>query len=302
MAWSERDVPDQTGRIVVVTGANSGIGRETARVLARKGAHVVLAVRDREKGEAARADITSSEPQAKVAVQPLDLASLKSVATFADEFGAAHQRLDLLINNAGVMVPPFGHTADGFEQQFGINHLGHFALTGHLLALLRRTEGARVVTVSSLAHRFRALDFDNLNAEKGYSPWTAYGYSKLANLLFMRELQRRYHDGPDSLRSAAAHPGFTKTDLQRHTAMVRLMMKVPGMAQESLAGALPTLYAATAPDVAGGDYFGPGGLFEMAGPPVRAFLSSRVRNDETAQHLWEVSERLTDVTYTVNEG
>ena len=302
MAWSERDVPDQTGRIVVVTGANSGIGRETARVLARKGAHVVLAVRDREKGEAARADITSSEPQAKVAVQHLDLASLKSVATFADEFGAAHQRLDLLINNAGVMVPPFGHTADGFEQQFGINHLGHFALTGRLLALLRRTEGARVVTVSSLAHRFRALDFDNLNAEKGYSPWTAYGYSKLANLLFMRELQRRYHDGPDSLRSAAAHPGFTKTDLQRHTAMVRLMMKVPGMAQESLAGALPTLYAATAPDVAGGDYFGPGGLFEMAGPPTGAFLSSRVRNDETAQRLWEVSERLTGVTYAVNEG
>ena len=302
MAWSERDVPDQTGRIVVVTGANSGIGRETARVLARKGAHVVLAVRDREKGEAARADITSSEPQAKVAVQHLDLASLKSVATFADEFGAAHQRLDLLINNAGVMVPPFGHTADGFEQQFGINHLGHFALTGRLLALLRRTEGARVVTVSSLAHRFRALDFDNLNAEKGYSPWTAYGYSKLANLLFMRELQRRYHDGPDSLRSTAAHPGFTKTDLQRHTAMVRLMMKVPGMAQESLAGALPTLYAATAADVAGGDYFGPGGLFEMAGPPVGAFLSSRARNDETAQRLWDMSERLTDVTYTVNEG
>ena len=298
MAWSEHDVPDQTGRIAVVTGASSGIGLETARVLARKGAHVVLAVRNREKGEAARADITRAEPQAKVAVQHLDLANLESVETFAEEFGAAHQRLDLLINNAGVMVPPFGRTADGFEQQFGINHLGHFALTGRLLPLLQRTEGARVVTMSSLAHRFRPLDFENLNAEKGYSPWTAYGYSKLANLLFMRELQLRYHDGPNSLRSAAAHPGFTKTDLQRHTAMVRLMMKVPGMAQESLAGALPTLYAATAPDVAGGDYFGPGGLFEMAGPPARAFLSSRVRNDETAQRLWEVSERLTGVTYT----
>lgn len=302
MAWSEHDVPDQTGRTAVVTGAGSGIGRETARVLARKGAHVVLAVRDREKGEAARADITGSEPQAKVAVQHLDLASLKSVATFADEFGAAHRRLDLLFNNAGVMVPPFGHTADGFEQQFGINHLGHFALTGRLLALLRRTEGSRVVTVSSLAHRFRPLDFDNLNAEKGYSPWTAYGYSKLANLLFMRELQHRYHDGPDSLRSAAAHPGFTKTDLQRHTAMVSLMMKVPGMAQDSLAGALPALYAATTPDVAGGDYFGPGGMFEMAGPPVRAFLSSRARNDETTQRLWEVSERLTGVTYPTGRG
>ena len=302
MAWNERDVPDQAGRIAVVTGASSGIGRETARVLARQGAHVVLAVRDREKGEAARADITRSEPQAKVAVQHLDLASLKSVATFADEFGAAHRRLDLLINNAGVMAPPFGHTADGFEQQFGTNHLGHFALTGRLLALLRRTEGSRVVTVSSLAHRFRPLDFDNLNAEKGYSPWTAYGYSKLANLLFMRELQHRYHDGPGSLCSSAAHPGFTKTDLQRHTAMVRVMMKVPGMAQESLAGALPTLYAATAPDVAGGDYFGPGGLFEMAGPPGKAFLSSRVRNDETAQRLWEVSERLTGMTYATGEG
>ena len=297
MAWSERDVPDQAGRIAVVTGASSGIGRETARVLARQGAHVVLAVRDREKGEAARAGITRGEPQAKVVVQHLDLASLKSVATFADEFGAAHRRLDLLINNAGVMAPPFGHTAEGFEQQFGTNHLGHFALTGQLLALLRRTEGSRVVTVSSLAHRFRPLDFDNLNAEKGYSPWTAYGYSKLANLLFMQELQHRYHDGPGSLRSSAAHPGFTKTDLQRHTAMVRVMMKIPGMAQESLAGALPTLYAATAPDVAGGDYFGPGGLFEMAGPPGKAFLSSRVHNDETAQRLWEVSERLTGVTY-----
>lgn len=302
MAWSEHDVPDQTGRIDVVTGANSGIGLETARVLARKGAHVVLAVRNREKGEEARADITRAEPQAKVTVQHLDLADLESVATFAEEFGTAHQRLDLLINNAGVMVPPFGRTADGFEQQFGTNHLGQFALTGRLLPLLRRTEGARVVTVSSLAHRFRRLDFDNLNAEKGYSPWTAYGYSKLANLLFMRELQRRYHDGPNSLRSAAAHPGFTKTDLQRHTAMVRFMMKVPGMAQESLAGALPTLYAATAPDVAGGDYFGPGGLFEMAGPPARAFLSSRVRNDETAQRLWEVSERLTGVTCAIGEG
>ena len=302
MAWSEHDVPDQTGRIAVVTGANSGIGLETARVLARKGAHVVPAVRNREKGEAARADITRAEPQAKVAVQHLDLADLESVETFAEEFGAAHQRLDLLINNAGGMVPPFGRTADGFEQQFGTNHLGHFALTGRLLPLLRRTEGARVVTVSSLAHRFRRLDFDNLNAEKGYSPWTAYGYSKLANLLFMRELQRRYHDGPDSLRSSAAHPGFTKTDLQRHTAMVRLMMKIPCMAQDSLAGALPTLYAATAPNVAGGDYFGPGGLFEMAGPPVRVFLSDRTRNDETAQRLWEVSERLSGVTYATGEG
>lgn len=297
MAWSEHDVPDQTGRIAVVTGANSGIGLETARVLARKGAHVVLAVRNREKGEEARADITRAEPQAKVVVQHLDLADLESVATFAEEFGAAHQGLDLLINNAGVMVPPFGRTADGLELQFGTNHLGHFALTGRLLPLLRRTGGARVVTVSSLAHRFRRLDFDNLNAEKGYSSWTAYGYSKLANLLFMRELQRRYHDGPDSLRSSAAHPGFTETDLQRHTAMVRLMMKIPCMAQDSLAGALPTLYAATAPNVAGGDYFGPGGLFEMAGPPVRAFLSSRARNDETARRLWEVSERLSGVTY-----
>ena len=302
MAWSERDVPDQTGRIAVVTGASSGIGLETARVLARKGAHVVLAVRNREKGEAARADITRTEPQAKVAVQHLDLANLESVETFADELGATHQRFDLLINNAGVMVPPFGHTADDFEQQFGINHLGHFALTGRLLSLLQRTEGARVVTVSSLAHRFRPLDFENLNAEKGYSPWTAYGYSKLANLLFMRELQRRYHDGPNSLRSAAAHPGFTKTDLQRHTAMVRLMMKVPGMAQESLAGALPTLYAATAPDVAGGDYFGPGGMFEMAGPPARAFLSVSARNDETTRRLWDLSERLTGVTYAIGEG
>ena len=297
MAWTERDVPSQTGRVAVVTGANSGIGLETARVLARKGAQVVLAVRDRARGEAARAEIVRRDPQADAAVRPLDLASLESVKAFADGFAAEHDRLDLLINNAGLMMPPFGRTADGFEQQFGVNHLGHFALTGRLLPLLLPVAGARVVTVSSVMHRYRRLDFDNLNAENGYSPLTAYGYSKLANLLFMRELQRRCRRGPDSLRSTAAHPGATRTHLQRHSARVRWAMKVPFLSQAPAAGARPTLYAATAGDVAGGDCFGPGGPFELTGPPAPAYMNRHARDDAAARRLWALSERLTGVVF-----
>ena len=297
MAWTERDVPAQAGRVAVVTGANSGIGLETARVLARQGAQVVLAVRDRARGEAARDDVARRDPAAAATVRTLDLASLESVQAFADGFAGDHGRLDLLINNAGLMMPPFGRTADGFEQQFGINHLGHFALTGRLLPLLLRTAGARVVTVSSLAHRYGRLDFDNLNAEKRYSPTAAYGYSKLANLLFMRELQRRCHRGPDSLLSTAAHPGATRTRLQRHSPLIRRVMKLPFISQDAAAGAWPTLYAATAADVAGGDYFGPGGPFEMTGPPAPAFMSRHARDDDGARRLWDLSERLTGVAF-----
>lgn len=299
MPWSEHDVPDQTGRIAIVTGANSGIGLETARTLAQKGAHVVLACRNKENGEAACADITQGDPQAKVEFQHLDLSSLASVKNFAASFTTAHQRLDLLINNAGLMMPPLGRTVDGFELQFGTNHLGHFALTGQLLRTLLQTDGSRVVTVSSILHRYGPLDFNNLNAEKSYSPQKAYGYSKLANLLFMRELQRRCRQSSSATLSSAAHPGSTRTNLQRYAGMFRWTMKFPLMAQESPAGALPTLYAATAKDVAGGDYFGPQGLFEMTGPPAKAYMSKHARNDESAKKLWELSEQLTGVTYSI---
>ncbi len=300
MAWSEKDILDQTGRVAIVTGANSGIGLETARVLAQKGARVILACRNKEKGEAACANILQSAPQAKIEFQPLDLSSLEFIKTFAENFTAIHQNLDLLINNAGVMmVPALERTADGFERQFGTNHLGHFALTGRLLALLLKTENSRVVTVSSVMHRYSPMQFDNLDAEKKYSPNKAYSYSKLANLLFMRELQRRYHTEKGPLLSTAAHPGSTRTNLQQYKPSFRVMMSFPFMAQDPPAGALPTLYAATAGDVSGGDYFGPGGPFEMTGPPARAYMSKHARNDENAQRLWELSERLTGVTYAI---
>lgn len=300
MPWSEQDVPDQTGRIAIVTGANSGIGLETARILAQKGAHVVLACRNKEKGEAACADIIQSDPQARVEFQHLDLSRLESVKTFAEDFTATHQNLDLLINNAGIMMLPcLGKTADGFEQQFGTNHLGHFALTGRLLPPLLQTANSRVVTVSSVLHRYGPLHFDNLNAEKSYAPQRAYGYSKLANLLFMRELQRRYHKEPGALLSTAAHPGSTRTNLQQYKPSLRFIMSLPLMAQEPPAGALPTLYAATAEDVAGGDYYGPQNMFEMTGPPAKASMSKHARNDENAKKLWTLSEQLTGVTYAM---
>lgn len=299
MPWGEREVPEQTGRIAIVTGANSGIGFETARVLAQKGARLVLACRNREKGEAACANIKQHAPQAKVECQLLDLASLESIKAFAEGFTAAGQRLDLLINNAGLMMPPLGRTADGFELQFGTNHLGHFALTGRLLPVLLQTAGSRVVTVSSILHRYGPLDFHNLNAEKGYSPTRAYGYSKLANLLFMRELHRRCHNASSSLLSVAAHPGSTRTNLQQYASIIRWSMTLPFMAQEAPAGALPILYAATASEVSGGDYYGPQGWFELTGPPGKASMSKHARDDEAAGKLWELSEKLTGVTYLI---
>ncbi len=230
MSWSEKDAPDQSGRIAIVTGANSGIGLETVRVLAQNGAHVILACRNQEKGEAACADIMTCALQGKVEFQPLDLASLESVKTFAEDFSAAHQRLDLLINNAGLMMPPFSRTVDGFETQFGTNHLGHLALTGRLLQTVLQTAGSRVVTVSSLAHRYGPINFRKPNTEKGYSPIKAYGYSKLTNLLFMRELQRRCTQESNSTLSVAAHPGSRRTNLQQYSALFRWSMKLPFLA------------------------------------------------------------------------
>ena len=293
MSWSEDDIPDLSHRVAVVTGANSGIGFETARALAAKGARVILGCRSRTKGPQAAHRIREVVPDADVHFISLDLASLAGVGMFAKEVGVEVDRIDILCNNAGVMMPPLDYTKDGFELQFGINHLGHFALTAHLLPLLSATPGARVVTVSSLMHLVGRIDFGDLSAMKSYNATLAYGQSKVANLLFMRELARRLENARVDVISAAAHPGSTRTELQRHSDLMQLAVRF--FAQHAAAGALPTLYAATAPGVRAGDYFGP--MFGIVGPPARARSSPYSRDKEVAGRLWEVSEDLTGVTF-----
>lgn len=297
MAWSEADIPDQSGRTAVVTGANSGIGFETARALAAKGARVVLACRSEEKGRDAERRLRAAVPDADARFEPLDLGSLASVRRFAEKFSAEEGRLDLLLNNAGVMMPPYGKTADGFETQLGTNHLGHFALTGLLLPRLRATPGARVVSVSSLAHFWGRIDFDDLQSERSYNPTRAYGQSKLANLLFARELQRRIEAARVDALSAAAHPGSTRTELQRHSGLMNAIVAV--FSQQPPEGALPTLYAATASGVRGGEYFGPSGFAGCLGPPGRARSSPRANDAAAARRLWDVSEQLTGVAFGI---
>jgi NAD(P)-dependent dehydrogenase (short-subunit alcohol dehydrogenase family) len=293
--WTAADIPDQADRTAIVTGANSGIGFEMARALAGKQATVVLACRSRERGEAALQRILQEHPAAKSGVILLDLADLASVRRFADEFAGRHARLDLLINNAGIMVPPFARTTDGFESQFGTNHLGHFALTGLLLDIIIHTPRSRIVTISSTGHRFGKIDFDNLNAEKGYDRGQAYGQSKLANLLFTYELQRRFAAAGIDALAAAAHPGWTATNLPVHWPAVRFLTPLIGQAPEM--GALPALHAATVPDVHGGDYFGPGGWLEVGGYPVKVQSSAASHDPAVAARLWAVSEELTGVHY-----
>ncbi len=304
--WTVADIPDQTGRTVLVTGANSGLGLQTSKALAGAGASVLMACRNTEKAEAARSEIEVSHPDADLEVVPLDLSDLKSVAAAAAQVSARPGSLDALINNAGVMVPPYRQTADGFELQFGTNHLGHFALTAGLLDKLLAAEAPRVVNVSSVAHRAGKMDFDNLNWATGYSRWPAYGRSKLANLLFTLELARRAEAAGTNLTAAAAHPGFAATNLQ--TAGIGLgaagtvlkpFMKVGNalFAQSEAMGALPSLYAATAPGVVGDDYFGPDGFGEQRGHPTRVGRTGRAANGEDAKRLWDVSEDLTGISF-----
>ncbi|MFI8976990.1 SDR family NAD(P)-dependent oxidoreductase [Nocardia asteroides] len=296
--WTTTDIPDQTGRTAVVTGANSGLGFETAAALAAEGAHVVMAVRDLDKGKAAADLITTATPTAEVELLRLDLGSLTSVREAARELKAAHPRLDLLINNAGVMYPPKQSTADGFELQFGTNHLGHFAFTGLLLDSLLPVPDSRVVTVSSIGHRIRAsIHFDDLNFDHGYNRVVAYGQSKLANLLFTYELQRRLRATAGSTVALAAHPGGSNTELGRHLpAAVRVpVMKL--MTQSAAMGALPTLRAATDPAATGGQYYGPGGFGGVRGYPKPVSSSRQSHDPELARRLWQVSEDLTGVTY-----
>jgi NAD(P)-dependent dehydrogenase (short-subunit alcohol dehydrogenase family) len=287
-SWTPAELPDQSGRTFVVTGSNSGIGLAAARELAASGAHVVLAVRDTAKGEAAAAGL-SGDPE----VRALDLADLASVRAFAQ---GLDRSIDVLVNNAGVMATPHRTTADGFELQLGTNHLGHFALTGLLLPRIQD----RVLTISSGGHRIGRINFDDLQSERSYRRWRAYGQSKLANLLFMYELQRRLDAAGSPLRSVAAHPGYAATNLQSHTESMqdRIMALVNRIfAQSDEQGAWPTLYAATTPDLPGGVYVGPDGFLEQRGNPKLVGSSGAARDEGTARRLWEVSEELTGVHY-----
>lgn len=303
--WTAGDIPDQAGRVAVVTGANSGIGMIAARELARANATVVLACRNAGKAEEAARSIRRDVTGARLEVADLDLASLASIERFARNFATANERLDLLINNAGVMAPPRRMTEDRFELQIGTNHLGHFALTGRLLQTLMDTAGARVVTVSSGAHRTGSMNFDDLQSERRYRKWSAYGQSKLANLLFAFEFQRRLTAAGSDVLSVAAHPGYSATNLQSAGPMLGgisldgLLMRVSNVliAQSDERGALPTLYAATEPDVPPGAYVGPDGIAEARGHPKLVGCSGAARDEDVAGRLWELSEKLTGVEY-----
>ena len=296
MTWTAADIPDQSGRVAVVTGANTGLGYETATALAGRGAHVVLAVRNLDKGKAAADLIARRHPGAEVGVQELDLTSLASIREAAASIRAAYDGIDLLINNAGVMMTPKATTRDGFELQFGTNHLGHYALTGLLLDRLLITPGSRVVTVSSMGHRAGRMRFDDLQSETGYNRLRAYGQSKLANLLFTYQLQRRLA-GRTTI-AVAAHPGGSSSELSRH---------LPGpvqaafrpLEQDTEMGALPTLRAATDPTVVGGQYLGPGGFAEMRGYPRVVESSGRSHDIADQQRLWAVSAELTGISFPI---
>ncbi|WP_435551273.1 oxidoreductase [Natrinema sp. CGMCC1.2065] len=304
MGWTAEDIPDQSGRTIVITGANSGIGLEATRELARNGATVIMACRSTERGADAADDIRGEIPGADLRVEACDLGDLASVRDFA---GRLEESIDVLINNAGVMAIPRSETDDGFETQFGVNHLGHFALTGLLLENLGlETEpDSRVVTVSSGVHENGKIDFDDLQHETSYDKWDAYAQSKLANVLFAYELERRLLTADANAASMAVHPGYANTQLQLRgpeqsgsrlrKAAMRVLNTVA--AQSAAMGALPTLYAATAPEAEGGAYYGPGGLMNMRGTPERQASSDRSYDEDTARRLWRVSSELTGVTY-----
>ena len=301
--WSVSDMPDQAGRVAVITGASSGIGAEAAVALAAKGAHVVLAVRNQGRGDAVRNRIMRRWPAAKVSVELADMASLPSIRSFAGRMTNTLPHLDLLLNNAGLgMQAARSTTADGFERQFGTNHLGHFALTGLLIPALLRAPAPRVVTIASLAHRRGGIEFDDLMGERRYQGRKAYSQSKLANVLFALELDRRARAQQSRLVSVAAHPGLSATGFLAATEMPRIMATLGTVAmgvvgQDAASGAKPGLYAATMPDVTGGQYWGPDGFQEIRGAPRLAKLAPQAQDAAAAARLWSVSEQLTGVAY-----
>jgi NAD(P)-dependent dehydrogenase (short-subunit alcohol dehydrogenase family) len=303
--WSLSDVGDQTGKVVLITGANSGIGFETARVLADHGAHVVMACRDPEKARRAADKLENDLDQSSIEILPLDLADLVAVRRAAEQFRSEHARLDVLINNAGVMGTPYRQTADGFELQMATNHLGHFSLTGLLLDRLLTSGRSRVVTVSSHMHRYGHIDFNDVAGLRVGNTWRHYGTSKLANLLFTSELSRRLLANKESTIAVAAHPGWTRSNLVASGAALgarRVRAKAartlgPLFGQATASGAWPSLYAATAREVESGQFIGPGHAFQLFGPPTVVRPNKRARNVADARRLWEISEDLTDVRY-----
>ena len=302
MPWTTADMPPLHGRRAVITGANSGLGLAVARALAEHGAAVVLACRNLDKGRAALTELETAVPGAELELAGLDLADLASIADFADRYEREHpDGLDLLINNAGIMAPPAGLTADGFESQLGTNHLGHFALTGRLLGALLARQAPRIVTVSSAAHRMGRPDFDDVSEASGRRRWRAYGRSKLANLSFALELDRRARAAGTPLVSVAAHPGYAATNLQtssprRHEALAMRLLNTL-VAQSAEMGALPLLFAATMEDLPGGTYIGPDGGSEMRGHPRPVSPSPIAEDPAVARRLWERSESLTGVSF-----
>ncbi|MEM6293732.1 MAG: oxidoreductase [Myxococcota bacterium] len=305
MSWTEANIPDLTGKTIVVTGANSGLGLETTRLLSRRGAHIVMACRTQRKAEAAMQDVRNSNPDAKLEFMALDLADLASVRAFAEAFGKAHDRLDVLLNNAGVMALPRTETADGFEMQIGTNHFGHFALTSLLMPTLLETDGARVVQVSSLMHKVGSMRFDDLHGQRSYDKWRAYSQSKLANLLFFYELHRRLSAAGAGVLSLAAHPGYSSTNLQGAGPKMTgsklgerfwaLSNRVA--AQPAWMGAMPSVFAAVGAPVESGAYYGPEGIGQVRGYPVRV-TSNRASQDEAAgKRLWEISVEATGESF-----
>ncbi|HEX6240383.1 MAG TPA: oxidoreductase [Polyangiales bacterium] len=306
MVFTAESIPDLAGKTALITGANSGLGLESARALAAKGAHVLLAVRNLDKGQKALDELRAELPLASLQLVELDLASLESVRRCVAQLSQTQQRLDILLNNAGIMAIPYTKTVDGFEAQFGTNHLGHFALTGLLFPLLLAAPAARVVNVSSMAHQIGQMRFSDLSWSQGYSRWGAYGMSKLANLLFTYELAKRIEARRLPVLAAAAHPGYAATNLQHRGAelagrslwskTIQLLNPVGG--QSPAMGALPQLYAATAPDMVPGDFVGPGGFMRARGYPKKMRSNARSYDAESMRKLWEVSEQLTGVRYS----
>ena len=294
--WSSQDIPSQQGRTIIITGATSGLGKEATKVLASKGATVVMAVRNTQKAEAVAKQICGDFPNVKIDIKNLDLGSLASVKAFAEGIISEYDSIDVLINNAGVMMCPYSKTEDGFEIQMGVNHLGHFALTGHLMPLLMRTKGARVVATSSIAHKSGDINFGDLNWEtRKYKTIKAYSDSKLANLYFMYELVKKFKGNESAPTVTTSHPGWTKTELDRHSGLASFIGNI--VAQTVEMGTLPTLRAATDLDAKSGDYFGPVGMMEIRGYPVLVPSTELARNAENAKTLWDMSERLTGMNY-----
>lgn len=305
--WTTSDMPDLKGKTIIVTGGNSGLGFESVKAFAQKGADVVLASRSAENGENAKSEILKENPAGTIEVELLDMADLDSIKKFSKRIHQKHSKIDVLLNNAGIMTTPYFKTKDGFEGQVGTNHLGHFALTGLLLDLIQKTPNSRVVNVSSMAHKQGIMDFDNFLFEdgKGYSPIKAYGKSKLANLLFTYELQRFFDANKIKSISVAAHPGISKTNLARHLEN-KLYFKILYplfllMTQNAAKGALPQIRASVDPDVKGAEYYGPSGYNEMKGSPVKVESNEASHNREDAQKLWELSEKLTGVTFSTKQ-